>query len=131
MPELINDLKRRDPERGKQTMNKTTQLFIRACKSADSEKRVHSVYRRFYLASQEDNSGFIANILLGICQNYDLYRLQDLACDLSPGSLVLYGPPDNNYWHCVMRVAISKIQLSERSKFPGLTWPARSRRKEQ
>jgi len=112
-------------------MNKTTQLFIRACKSTDPGKRVRSVYRRFYLAGQEDNSGFIANILLEICQNYSLYRLQDLACDLSPGSLVLYGPPDNNYWRCVMRVAISKIRLTERSKFPGLTRPARFRRKEQ
>lgn len=49
-------------------LTKIDQLWIRACKAEDYNKRLRSVYRRFYLSTSDDESvkAAITSLLAGI-----------------------------------------------------------------
>lgn len=52
-------------------ISKIDQLFIRACKSSNPDKRLRSIYRRFYLkASHEDETIYISNHLVYLVDKY-------------------------------------------------------------
>ena len=51
-------------------MTKTEMLFIRACKSANPETRLYSVYKRFYEESYELYKQNIVGILIEIVDKY-------------------------------------------------------------
>lgn len=52
-------------------MTKTELLFIRACKSLNPEKRVFSVYKRYYYYSNKAYTReALISILANICDNY-------------------------------------------------------------
>jgi hypothetical protein len=102
----------------------TDQLFIRACKSKNSDARIRSVYRRFYYSGKENNDVHIAGILSRLCEQYLDYTVGDLINDLHPGNGWKYGiEEDADHWTRCVAVLASKIALSKVSKFPGLTSP--------
>ena len=105
-------------------MNKTDQLFIRACKSKDAKKRVCSVYRRFYLLGQP-KSHDLARILVRIVDKHLTFTASDLISSLHPDHAWKHGlTADADYWDRVVAVLISKIRLSEVQYFDGLSTPA-------
>lgn len=104
-------------------MKMLDQLFIRACKSGDANKRIKSVYRRFY--HYDYDSANIVHILAKICDNQLQFSAIDLISELSPNNNWKY--PDN-YWEKCVNILISKIRLSEVSKFDGLVAPLKFRR---
>jgi len=111
-------------------MNKQRQLLIRACKSKNPLKRLRSIYRRFYLDRFTDYEFYahVGGFLLDICVDYDLYPLTKFVSDLEPKLSWMHGIPKNApYKKRVLMLCISKIKLTETSKFQGLTRPLRFR----
>ena len=112
-------------------MNKTDQLFIRACKFLDSDKRIKSVYRRFYGDYDEVTNN------LGI-----LSRLTDIVDDYFPMTINKYLREKGSYnTYCKISNSPSTeveiniwimrdhIRYQERSKLEakGVTTPLRFR----
>ena len=58
-------------------MKKLDQLFIRACKANNPNKRLQSVYRRFYLGDGSDCKPHVIRILGKICDDYSLLSIVD------------------------------------------------------
>ena len=104
-------------------MDKTEQLFIRACKSKSPEQRVLSVYRRFYMVPQESVSyEYIAQILARICDEYKLFNTLDLLTDLNPENRWKYNlKNDVSYSRFCMRVLVGKIRFAKVNKLQGLS----------
>lgn len=113
-------------------MDKTKQLLIRACKSKDPYKRLHSVYRRFYLFANEEEANFhLAALLTGICDAYAKPRTSALISDLHPDNWFKVGAePTDCYWKVSMLVLANYVRLSGLAAFPGLTEPAPFRGKD-
>jgi hypothetical protein len=113
-------------------MDNLTQLFIRACKSANPKKRVRSVYRRFYNTYNENEQNeydrYIAIILLDICDEHKLLSLKKLATELDPNHFLksLY-KEEETYLQEVIRICTSAIRLTEVKKLEGLTPPRKFR----
>jgi len=65
-------------------MDKTDQLFIRACKCLDSRKRLRSVYRRFYgrYDKATEDSG-ILSVLVRIVDDYAPITIHSYLLDKS------------------------------------------------
>lgn len=108
-------------------MNKTTQLFVRACKADSRGKRIRSVYRRFYL-NKDQVDAHLVNILCGICTEYKLIDPMKLLEELQPSHDWKY--EGCNWYQRVVRILSSHIRLAHRDCFPGLTPPIYFRRKE-
>jgi hypothetical protein len=111
-------------------MDKIDQLFVRAAKTLDPLKRVHTVYRRFYgcggfyTGHNEETYAAICHILLEVLGTKLTARY--MVNELSPGRLMYY-PTKRGYYEKVMYILISKIRLTERKEFEGLTTPRRFR----
>ena len=103
-------------------MDNTTQLFIRACKSKNPEKRINSVYRRFY-THHSDADIHIINILSRICDMYLKLRVVDVISEISPEKAWLTCNGEYNYNKACLSVLTSKIRLSEVKVFNGLSKP--------
>ena len=68
-------------------MTKLEMLFVRACKSS-SDKRVYSVYRRFYYVGhwvkQDELDARVSSVLLDICEKYCPVDIRELIGRLNP-----------------------------------------------
>lgn len=97
-------------------------LFIRACKSKDPEKRVSSVYRRFYLPySESDTTAIIASLLTEIVEQYTPIHLHKLLKELSPQAY--FYNPETDYWTKVKNILINHIRLSHKDCFGNMCRP--------
>lgn len=104
------------------TPNTIQTLFIRACKSKDPEKRVGSVYRRFYLPyNQSDTNAIIASILTEIVDEYTPIHLHNLLRELSPQAY--FYNPETDYWTKVKKILINHIRLSHKDCFGNMRVP--------
>lgn len=110
-------------------MDNVKQLFVRACKSAEPYKRVLSVYRRYYLASAmgDREVAAICGILTGVVDEYCPMTSCEIINEMSANIDWLY-PENCSYSERATRMLISKIRLSEASRFPELRWPAKFNR---
>lgn len=91
-------------------------LFIRACKSKDPEKRVSSVYRRFYMSyGNADTNAIIVSLLTEIVDKYCPIHLHNLLRELSPQAY--FYNPETEYWTKVKSILISHIRLSHKDCF--------------
>jgi hypothetical protein len=104
-------------------------LFIRTCKSQNPEKRIKSVYRRFYL----DSGKFVDNHLLDI-----LSKIVDKHLNITNTQMINLLNPDTSWMHLnksgetpystrVMRILISEIRHSSIDDFEGFISPRRYR----
>lgn len=106
-------------------MTNLEQLFIRACKSEDPLTRLRSVRRRFYIVDY-DHDLYLMETLADICDKYSLVTVHELLYELDRSQSWKYGisSADTHHLACV-KVLVSKIRLTERGKFPGLSMPTR------
>lgn len=112
-------------------VDKIELLFIRACKSYDSHKRVHSVYNRFYYYGAAVDYAHVSNILLSICKKYDLITLEKMVDGLNPANAWKYGLDDGegvSYHRQLCNFLISEIRLTEVSKLPEYIAPSKFKR---
>lgn len=112
-------------------MDKTEQLIIRACKSLNSHKRLHSVYRRFYFNGDSDQANVaLARILSRVCDSYLRIKASTMVSSLHPDNRWHFGAEaDDDYWCSAVKFLTGQIRLAERAMFPGLTPPAMFRSK--
>lgn len=104
-------------------MNKTTQLFIRACKSKDPNRRVVSVYKRFYCRENNPIPALIC-ILSGIVDEFiGIQRTYRLLSDISPDNAWRTCEADYNFNEACFNVLVDKIRFTKGSKFEGLSMP--------
>jgi hypothetical protein len=109
-------------------MNKTKQLLVRACKSFNPHVRLRSVYKRQYWRGAPDHllDFYIAELLSGLCDDYDIITTSKLVSALHPDNAWKHGlKSDDDYYTRVVKVLTSKIRLTKVAKFPGLTSPLR------
>ena len=103
-------------------MDKTEQLFIRACKSKDSYTRLKSVYKRYYLYN-DDWEHHTLLILSKICDKYLNLSVVDIISGLAPGQHFKAG----NYTQRSLDYLIIQIAHTEIKRFEGLSSPRRFR----
>jgi hypothetical protein len=101
-------------------MDKLDQLFIRACKVENSEKRLQSVYRRFYLPYEQSTVQIIPILARIIDENLS-YKVVDILTDMSPSSIKVC--ESMTYYEKCLSVLISKIRYANINEFDGLTRP--------
>jgi hypothetical protein len=110
-------------------MNKTEQLLIRACKTQDPHKRVLNVYRRRYFTTDSGTADFYLVQILGqIAEKYLALNILGLLSDLDERNRWKYGvEAEDSYHTACVKLLISRIRLTEKDAFPGLTPPLRFR----
>lgn len=87
------------------TMEKLEILFIRACKSRNPERRLKSVYKRFYYPKPKQE--YIANVLMSICEKYDpVPPTRFVNPSLARVSI------ETDYWSTVTQVILGHIRFS-------------------
>lgn len=59
-------------------MDNIDQLFIRACKSKEPDKRLESLVRRFYMTGSKTNKSLIISILSVMCDNHCPIKISKL-----------------------------------------------------
>ena len=102
------------------------QLFIRACKVLDSDKRIRSVYRRFYCLDGNPEPHIIL-ILADICDKYIPMKISEVIDALNPSQSWNH---QNSKYVCndvCLSALISRIRLSNIDSFPGISTPAKFR----
>ena len=105
-------------------MNKTEQLLIRACKSKDPYTRVRSVYRRYYLLSEDHSDFYIAGILSNIFDKHCKIEMREIFSIFHPDNYSnIMSDETEPYSTKFTRMLISKIRLTTKSNFKGLTSP--------
>jgi hypothetical protein len=109
-------------------MDKVEQLIIRACKSGDSElSKVKRIYTRFFQQTVESESQVydqIAALLAKIADQYSLLKTSTLIEAFDPVQARYYGIRETDtHSEKVIKILISKIALSPKYRFPGLTPP--------
>jgi len=106
-------------------MDNTTQLFIRACKSKNSEKRLYSVYRRFY-GNYENVEPNIAYILSKICDEYLNITNTQMIEKLNPTNTWMYNNEEGEtpYSFITMRMLCSSLRQSSINCFPNMVKPS-------
>jgi hypothetical protein len=109
-------------------MDNVKQLLIRACKSAEPQKRVRRVYRRFYLSSGDDAyiNTALCGILAGIVDKYCPMTSCEFINQMSPDRDWMH--PEGDYHGRALSVLISKIRLTDASSFQGLRPPSMFRK---
>lgn len=94
-------------------MDKIDNLFIRACKSNNTD-RVYKIYRKFY-GDYPNPDGYIAGILSDIIDRYNIkVRRTDLLNRLNPANewMILREDEESiHYWTKILRIYITFIQL--------------------
>jgi len=107
-------------------MNKTAILFIRACKSKNPNLRVNSVYRRFYLASDNTviNTWNICTVLSRICNDFGI-TIEMLVNDLNPTQRLRFNwEVDVSMEDQLLERLISYIRFVQVDKLDGYIKPA-------
>lgn len=108
-------------------MNKLHQLFIRACKSKNPNRRILSVYRRYYVryGMYEDHRADIMNILVAVVDTYTKMTVANVIDRLNPDHGFL--DKDMIYIDRVIEMCISKIRFTNTEDLVGLTAPCKFR----
>ena len=111
-------------------MDKLDILFIRACKSQNPNKRLLSLYRRFYSPITANPEQYIVVILSKLCDKYCRLSTIEILNELDPASIrwVYGGGEKLNYYQKCIKVLVSKIRLEKVSVFEGFISPARFRK---
>lgn len=110
------------------TLSKTEMLFIRACKSRNPQKRLKSVYRRFYLADVEHSDVYILGILAEIVDQYIPMTLTEALSRMNPEDIYTWKAENDNYTSRCLASVTSYIRLTGASKFPGLARPLKMKK---
>jgi len=108
-------------------MTKTQQLIIRACKSKNPQRRLRSVYRRFYGRFDYDiESRYLSIVVCDVVDDYIKPSTFDVITGVSGWDFI---PKLNAFDHNqkVLQYLMDLIRFSEESKFPGLTKAAKFR----
>tara|TARA_R110002020_G_scaffold269071_5_gene484399 strand:+ start:1246 stop:1596 length:351 start_codon:yes stop_codon:yes gene_type:complete len=111
-------------------MDKHIQLLIRACKSPNALRRLLKIYSKVYfLGTTKENKKHLVLILSEICDEYCPMNTYELMLARHPENLWKLGldkeiEAEEDIW---LQIFISKIRLSHRDCFTGLTVPARFR----
>jgi len=107
-------------------MNNQDMLFIRACKSRNPERRVMSVYRRFYwgthVLSDQERICAVTGILTNLVNVFNPISAGSLIRELGPGADYKYR--DLSFYERVFTVMVSRLRLTKPEKFPGYIAPA-------
>jgi hypothetical protein len=103
-------------------VDKIDLLIVRACKSREPLKRLHSVYRRFYLIQGKPDKHLVV-ILSRLCDKYVPFKIIDVLNELSPATDWKYEECEDFYSRAVM-IMIIKIRLADIDCFPGYVSPA-------
>jgi len=105
-------------------MNKTTLLFIRACKAGKYSKkrnkdtRIHSVFRHHYFEDTPENTKrALISILSVICETYNLITVTKLLTELDP-YYVFRTHDDYDYIDRCYDTLVSAIRYASVDKFP-------------
>lgn len=117
-------------------MDKTQLLFIRACKSNNSNKRIEQVYKRFYYCGSKPDVKHLIKILVGITESSsNPLRTIDLIENLFPDNRWKFQSvdtgPSGDYWECVKNVLVSHIRLTAVHDFPYYPLPAKFRNQQK
>ena len=102
-------------------MEKTSLLFIRACKSRSPWKRVESVYKRFYYRVADDRA--IASLLSQVCDKYAPISTKELIDGLNPNNKWMYANDSDSYYETVSKVLISHLRLIAVDRINGWVVP--------
>lgn len=105
-------------------MDNITQLFVRACKTENAQKRVYSVYKRFYLAG-EMSGKHKAAVLTDILSN-----IVDTHCPMTTNKLISeinnYQYHDMELQDRMLMIMVRQIRYNiTRTSHPELRKPAR------
>jgi len=109
-------------------MRKLDQLFVRACKSKDPKKRLLSVYRRFYLDTDEDPVPYISSILLTITEEFNLLSARALIAGLKQAKLfsrLLNEEEEEEFEQTLFGILMTTIRFTPGIKLPGLSIPCK------
>lgn len=111
-------------------MDSVTQLMIRACKSHNPYRRLHSVHRRFYLSTGTPTDVVLAQKLAAICDACLDIRVTDLVNDYHPENLWRVGAaPGQDHFTVSVLILISHIRYAHAKYFSGLRKAAVFRRR--
>lgn len=106
-------------------MNNIELLVIRACKSECPDKRLVSVYRRFYgKYDEKTTTEGINHILVTLVDRYKLMDIYDIIKEMSPDNSWKYQSNDT-YLGVANQILLSSIRLSSINVFPGFVSPKR------
>lgn len=109
-------------------MDKCQALFIRACKSNNTQHRLKRLYKMIYFGQYD--SSHVVTILSRIVQDYNLTTVQRLIEDLNPNQGWKYGADeDTSYNDRVILVLSSVIRLTVVGQLKGYPVPAKFRNK--
>lgn len=105
-------------------------LIVRACKSRNSKRRLHSVLTRFYWIPRDMpfDVKYSRVVLSNICEKYDLITLSKFVSDYISRENMSHLFGDNSDDDLVTEILISSIRLSPIAKFPGYRAPLYFRR---
>lgn len=111
-------------------MKNIEQLIVRACKSDNPQKRLASVYRRFWLSPRMFGSSMAAivmtNQLADLCQKYQLIELDKYVNKMQQSPLSGEEETINQRQY---RILIETVRYTSNEKFEGLTLPLLWRKK--
>ena len=104
-------------------MNSLQLLLVRACKTRDPQKRLESVYRRYYYNGGMQSADMVS-ILNNICREYIPNSSEKLINNLNPAQAFMYGCDKNTpYFDLCLKVLISHIRLTAADDIPGYKYP--------
>lgn len=104
-------------------MTKLDMLWVRACKSKNPQKRLRSVYRRFYLCG-EPEARDLANILCDVVERHLLIPLYSMIDGLNSDHPWYKG---YSHYERVVVFLTSKLRLSKATVYKGYIAPRRFR----
>ena len=104
-------------------------LLIRACKSNNPEKRLASVYRRFFYSGKMETFDLLI-ILNNLCEKHLPIKSGDLLHYMNPQRDFMYNCTRNTpYAERALKVLISHIRLSSIENLKGFKRPCWIRNK--
>jgi hypothetical protein len=116
-------LKENEMEGRRTELTKTEMLLLRACKTSDPEKRLTSVYKRFYLAGvpeHRDICSILSSLLFKIIGTMDKRMFNDIMDHSTTRSYMVGGndhmTPNrtamyNQHWFNRKRALMSELEL--------------------
>lgn len=110
-------------------MNNVEILLIRACKSFNAEKRLASVYRRFFYSGKMETFDLVI-ILNALCEKHLPIKSGNLISNMNPRRDFMYDcTKETPYEERVLKVLISHIRLSSIENLKGFRRPCWTRNK--
>ena len=101
-------------------MDKTTQLFIRACKAKNHYKRLKKLHRMFYLVIDKNVDIHLINILAKIVDTYIKPSVIETLDGIDYKTMFT---DERNYHTRCLDFLTAQIRFSKVDNFPGLTSP--------